>query len=100
MLKAVEVNLDMDEMIIRLEKASESTPIEYTKLNKLVLAKEPVRKMLWVVDVRTIEVYSREMEEPFMIASDKVRDFDKVEDYLLKIADKYDVEVSPMSTFG
>lgn len=98
MLKAVDVNLDANEMVIQLEKENEPTHIEYNKLDRLVMVKEaPVRKLLRKVDVKGIEVHARGLEEPFVITSNNVGDFDRVEDYLLKVAEKYDVEVSPLA---
>ncbi|RED55551.1 hypothetical protein [Cohnella lupini] len=94
MLKAVDVNLDADEMVLKIEKETEPTHIGYNKLDRLVMVKEPVRKLLRTIEVKGIEVHARGLEEPIVIISSKVGDFDRVEDYLLKVAEKYDVEVS------
>lgn len=95
MLKAVDVNLDADEMVLKIEKENEPTHIKYSKLDRLVMVKEPVRKLLRTVEVKGIEVHVRGLEEPFVITSNKISDFDRVEGYLLKVAEKYDLEVSP-----
>ncbi|TFE19881.1 hypothetical protein [Cohnella luojiensis] len=95
MLKAVDVNLDADEMVLKIEKENEPTHIKYSKLDRLVMVKEPVRKLLRTVEVKGIEVHVRGWEEPFVITSNKIGDFDRVEGYLLKVAEKYELEVSP-----
>ncbi|MCD9025022.1 hypothetical protein [Cohnella silvisoli] len=95
MLKAVDVNLDADEMVLKIEKENEPTHIKYDKLDRLVMVKEPVRKLLRTVEMKGIVVHVRGLEEPFVITSNKIGDFDRVEGYLLKVAEKFDLEVSP-----
>jgi len=93
MLKAVDVNLDADEMVLKVEKENEPTHIAYNRLDRLVMVYEPVRKLLRTVDVKGIQVHVHGTEGPFVITSDKVGDYDRVEEYLLQVAEKYDVEV-------
>lgn len=93
MAKAVDVNLDADEMVLKLEKESEPRIIEYSKLDRLEKVKEPVRKLFRTVEVEGIRVHVRGMEEPVFIASNKVGDYENIEDYLMKVAEKYDLAV-------
>jgi len=93
MPKAVDVNLDAAEMVLKLEKENAPRRIEYTRLDRLVKAKEPVRKLLRKVEADSIRVYVRGMEEPIVIDSVKVGDFGHVEEFLMKVAEKYDVAV-------
>ncbi|MBP3962764.1 hypothetical protein [Paenibacillus lignilyticus] len=93
MLKAVDVNLDAGEMVLRLEKDSTPKRIEYSKLERLELVREPVRKLLRTVHVKVIRVHVRGMENAVVIASDKVGDFDYVEQYLKKVAEKYEIAI-------
>lgn len=95
MLKAVEVNLDVNEMVLKLDNVSDPTHIGYNKLDRLVRVREPVRKLLRTIEVKGIEVYARGLEEPIVITSNNVGDFDRVEGYLLQVAKKYDVEIAP-----
>lgn len=97
MLKAVDVNLDTDEMVLKLEKQDEQTRVNYNKLDRLVIGKQPVRKLLRTVEVKVIEVHVRGSEGPYTIGSNHVRDFDHVEAYLRRMAEKYDIEVIPNS---
>ncbi|WP_090981058.1 hypothetical protein [Paenibacillus sp. CF384] len=93
MLKAVDVNLDAGEMVLKLEKDSAPKRIEYSKLERLELARESVRKLLRTVEVKVIKLHVRGMENTVVIASDKVGDYDYVEQYLKKIAEKYEITV-------
>jgi hypothetical protein len=93
MPKAVDVNLDAREMVFEVAKESARHTIEYSKLDRLVMVKEPVRKLFRTVEVKGIEVHVRGMEEPFVITSNEVGDYDQIEGYLLKVAEKYDVAV-------
>ncbi|MBB6637196.1 hypothetical protein [Cohnella thailandensis] len=94
MLRAVDVNLDATEMVLTLEKENSPRKIEYMKIDRLEKVKEPVRKLLRTVEVDGIKVTVRGMEEPIVITSDKLGDYDHVENYLLRtVAEKYDVAV-------
>jgi hypothetical protein len=90
---AVDVNLDAREMVLKVAKESDHQTIEYSKLNRLVMVKEPVKKLFRTIEVKGIEVHVRGMEEPFVITSNEVGDYDHIEEYLLKVAEKYDVAV-------
>ncbi|WP_308635722.1 hypothetical protein [Paenibacillus silvisoli] len=93
MLKAVDVNLDAGEMVLKLDKDSNPITIEYSKLERLEVAKESVRKLLRTVEVKVITVHVRGSEDAFVITSDKVGDYENIEQYLLKIAEKYEIDV-------
>ncbi|RAP75690.1 hypothetical protein [Paenibacillus montanisoli] len=93
MLQAVDVNLDAGEMVLKLEKESAPKTIEYSKLERLEVGKEPVRKLLWTVEVKVIKVHVRGSEDAFVISSNKVGDYDNIEQHLLKIAEKYEIAV-------
>jgi len=95
MRKAVDVNLDATEMVLKLEKEKSPRRIEYTKIDRLVKVKEPVRKLLRTIEVKGIRVSVKGMEEPIVITSDKLGDYENVEEYLIKVAEKYDVAVEP-----
>lgn len=97
MQQAVDVNLDADEMVLKLEKQDGETSISYNKLNRLVVGKQPVRKLLRTVEVKAIEVHLYGEEGPYTIVSNRIRDFDQIEDYLYKVAEKYEIEVIPDS---
>jgi hypothetical protein len=90
---AVDVNLDAREMVLKVSKESDHQTIEYSKLDRIVMVKEPVRKLFRTVEVKGIEVHVRGMEEPFVITSNEVGDYDHIEGYLLKVAEKYDVSI-------
>ncbi len=90
---ALDVNLDVGEMILMVDKTSLPQTVEYNKLDRLVLCKEPVKKLFRTVEVKTIEVHVRGKLEPYFITSSKVGDYDNVEGYLLQMAEKYNVTV-------
>ncbi|MCC3373653.1 hypothetical protein [Cohnella sp. REN36] len=94
MQRAVDVNLDATEMVLMLEKEKSPRKIEYMKIDRLEKVKEPVRKLLRTVEVEGIKVSVRGMEEPIVISSDKLGDFENIENYLFHtVAEKYDVVV-------
>ncbi|MBW5445349.1 hypothetical protein GE107_04645 [Cohnella sp. CFH 77786] len=93
MPKAVDVNLDAEEMVLKLEKESSPRRIEYSKLDRLVKVKEPVKKLFRTIEVKGLQVHIKGMEEPVIISSDKVGDYDNIEEYLIKVAEKYEVAV-------
>jgi hypothetical protein len=93
MPKAEDVNLDAREMVLKVAKESDRQTIEYSRLDRLVMVNESVRKLFRTVEVKGIEVHVRVMDEPFLITSNEVGDFDHIEEYLLKVAEKYDVAV-------
>ncbi|MBB6669381.1 hypothetical protein [Cohnella nanjingensis] len=94
MPRAVDVNLDATEMMLTLEKEKSPRKIEYMKIDRLEKVKEPVRKLLRTVEVEGIKVSVRGMEEPIVITSDKLGDYENIENYLLNtVAEKYDVVV-------
>ncbi|MFC5648651.1 hypothetical protein ACFPYJ_05830 [Paenibacillus solisilvae] len=93
MLKAVFVNLDAGEMVLKLEKDSAPKKIEYSKFERLEMVKETVKRLLRTVEVKVIKVHVRGMEDPVVIASNKVGDYDYIEQYLMKIAEKYEIAV-------
>jgi len=97
MLKAVDVNLDADEMVLKLDKPKEERNIQYHKLDRLVIGKQPVRKLLRTVEVKVIEVHLRGEDGPYAIVGSHIKDFDRVEDYLRRVAQKYEIEVIPES---
>jgi len=90
-LKADDVNLDVGEMIMTVGKEPET--IEYNKLEKLVMSVEPVKKLFSTKEVKKIEVHVRGKDETYCIASDKVADYNNIEEYLLQMAKKYQIEV-------
>jgi hypothetical protein len=93
MPKAEDVNLDAREMVLKVANESDRQTIEYSRLDRLVMVNESVRKLFRTVEVKGIEVHVRGMDEPFLITSNEVGDFDHIEGYLLKVAEKYDVTV-------
>jgi len=97
MQKAVDVNLDADEMVLKLDKQDEEINIQYHKLDRLIIGKQPVRKLLRTVEVKIIEVHLRGDEGPYTIVGSHIKDMDRVEDYLLQVAEKYEIEVIPES---
>jgi hypothetical protein len=80
-------------MVLMVAKESDFQTIEYFKLNRLVMVNEPVRKLFRTIEVKGIELHVKGMEEPFVITSNEVGDYDHIEEYLLKITEKYDVAV-------
>ncbi|WP_027092776.1 hypothetical protein [Cohnella thermotolerans] len=94
MLKAADVNLDATEMVLTLEKEKSPRTIEYMKIDRLEKVTEPVRKLFRTVEVQAIRISVLGMEEPIVITSDKLGDFQHVENYLIHtVAEKYDIAV-------
>ncbi|HEY0826784.1 MAG TPA: hypothetical protein VGE40_01695 [Bacilli bacterium] len=90
---AVDVNLDIGEMVLKIDHSVVDQKIEYTKIDRLAFFKEPVKKLFRVVIIRTIEVHVKGKEEPYMISSAKISDFDQVEYYLRQMAEKYKISI-------
>lgn len=93
MPRALDVNLDAGEMILKMDKRGDEETVEYSKLDRLVLASEQQRKLFRTGEVKKIEVHVRGMPEPYVIDSSNVGDYEHVEGYLLQVARKYDVAV-------
>ncbi|THF75749.1 hypothetical protein [Cohnella fermenti] len=94
MLRAMDVNLDATEMVLTLEQENTPITIEYMKLDRLEKVKESVRKLLRTVEVDGIKMIVRGIEEPIVITSDRLGDYEHVENYLLNtVAEKYEVAV-------
>jgi len=93
MPKAVDINLDVTEMVLKLEKEKSPRTIEYSKIDRLEKVTESVKKWLRTVEVRGIKVTVKGMDEPIVITSDKLGDYDRIEEHLFKVAEKYDVTV-------
>ncbi|CAM3671091.1 hypothetical protein COLU111180_02115 [Cohnella lubricantis] len=94
MLRAVDVNLDATEMVLTLEKEQSPRTIEYIKIDRLEKITEQVKKLFRTVEVQGVKVSVKGMDEPIVISSDKLGDYQRIEDYLLHtVAEKYDVAV-------
>lgn len=93
MPKVVDINLDAGEMVLTLEKEKAPRRIEYSRLDRMVKEASTFKKLLWTVHVKSIELHIRGIDDPVVIASNNVGDYENVESRLLKVAEKYGVSV-------
>lgn len=91
MSNVVDLNLDMDEIELKLENSAEVHKIQYGKIARLKFTKDSVRKWFRVKQVKVIEVHVRGKELPFIITSDKVKTLEQMEPYLRQMAEKHNV---------
>lgn len=93
MPKVVNINLDAGEMVLTLEKEKTPRTIAYSSLDRLVKEEASVKKLLWTVQVKSIEMHIKGMDEPAVIASNQVGDYENVENRLMKVAEKYGIAI-------
>ncbi|AZN38985.1 hypothetical protein [Paenibacillus albus] len=93
MPKVVDINLDAGEMVLTLEKEKAPWRIAYSRLDRMVKEKASVRKLLWTVHVKSIEMHFKGMDDPIVITSKSVEDYENVENRLMKVAEEYGVAI-------
>ncbi|MBM7567495.1 hypothetical protein [Paenibacillus sacheonensis] len=93
MPKVVDINLDAGEMVLRLEKENMPRTIAYSRLDRMVKEQATVRKLLWTVQVKRIEMHVKGMDVPIVVASNNVGDYENVENRLMKVAEEYGISI-------
>ncbi|REE83862.1 hypothetical protein A8990_11641 [Paenibacillus taihuensis] len=93
MPRVVDINLDAEDMVLTIEREKTPKRIGYSSLNRVVKGKLSVRKLLRTIDVKSIELHVKGMDVPIVIASNNVKDYENVENHLLKVAERYNVSI-------
>ncbi|QHW32094.1 hypothetical protein GZH47_15585 [Paenibacillus rhizovicinus] len=93
MPKVVDINLDAGEMVLTLEKEKMPRTIAYSRLDRMVKENVSVKKFLRTVQVRSIEMHFKGMDDPIVVASNNVGDYENVENRLLKVAEEYGISI-------
>ncbi|MEX2460026.1 MAG: hypothetical protein WD469_01770 [Paenibacillaceae bacterium] len=93
MSNVVDVNLDQNEIELKLENAAGVQKIEYGKIARLKFSQESVKKWFRLKQFRVIEVHVKGKELPFIISGEKVKSLDQMERYLRQMADKHNVTI-------
>jgi hypothetical protein len=93
MSNVVDVNLDKDEIELKIENPAGIQKIQYGKIVRLKFSQQLMRKWFRMQSIRTIEIHVRGREIPFIISSERVKAFDQMEPYLRQMAEKHNVSI-------
>jgi hypothetical protein len=93
MSNVMDVNLDKDEIELRIGNPAMIQKIQYDKIVRLKFSEQLVKKWFRMQSFRTIEMHVRGREIPFIISSERVKAFDKMEPYLRQMAEKHNVSI-------
>lgn len=91
MSNVVDLNLDKDEIELKLENSVEVQKIQYGRIARLKFTEDSVKKWFRIKQVRIVEVHVKGKESPYVISSDKVKTLDQLEPYLRQMAEKHNV---------
>jgi hypothetical protein len=89
----VDLNLDKDEIELKLDNSAGVQKIQYGKITRLKFSEDSVKKWFRVKQFRIIEVHVRGQEIPFIISSEKVKTLAQMEPYLRQMAEKHNVTI-------
>jgi hypothetical protein len=93
MSNVVDVNLDQNEIELKLENMNGVQKIQYSKIARLKFSQDSVKKWFSIKQFRIIEVHVRGKEIPYIISSEKVKALDHIEPYLRQMAEKHNVTI-------
>jgi hypothetical protein len=93
MSNVLDMNLDKDEIELKLEHSAGVQKIQYGKIALLKFSEDSVKKWFRVKHFRIIEIYVRGKDIPFIISSEKVKALDLMEPYLRQMAEKHNVTI-------
>ncbi|QGQ94241.1 hypothetical protein EHS13_04625 [Paenibacillus psychroresistens] len=91
MSNVVDLNLDTDEIELKLENSPGVQKIQYAKISRLKFSEGSVKKWFKVKQFRIIEVHVRGNDTPFIISGDRVKTLEQMEPYLRQMAEKHNV---------
>jgi hypothetical protein len=93
MSNVVDLNLDKDEIELKLENSTGVQKIQYGKIARLKFSLDSVKKWFRVKQFRTIEVHVKGKDIPFIISSERVKALEQMEPYLRQMAEKHNVTI-------
>ena len=93
MSNVVDVNLDQNEIELKLENAIGVQKIQYDKIACLKFSEGSVKKWFRIKQFRVIEVHVRGKDNPYIISSEKVKGLIQMEPYLRQMAEKHNVAI-------
>jgi hypothetical protein len=93
MSNVVDLNLDKDEIELKLENSAGVQKIQYSKIARLKFSEDSVKKWFRVKKFRIIEVHVRGKDIPFIISGERVKALDQLEPYLRQMAEKHNVTI-------
>ena len=70
MSNVVDLNLDKDEIELKLDSSAGVQKIQYGKISRLKFSEDSVKKWFRVKQFRIIEVHVRGQENPYIISSE------------------------------
>lgn len=95
MVQVVDINVDRTELILTVDngKRVTSQTVAFDKVQTIRMSKETVKKWFSSKEVRRIELFVKDKEEPYAIGSDKVKSFDAIEEVIRQLAEKHQIPV-------
>jgi hypothetical protein len=95
MSSVVDVNLDQNEIELKLENTAGVQKIQYNTIACLKFSQDSVKKWFKIKHFRVIEVHVRGKETPYIISGEKVKALEQMEPYLRQMAEKHNVAIEP-----
>jgi hypothetical protein len=93
MINVVDMNLDKDEIELKLDNSAGIQKIQYGKIAYLKFSRGSVKKWFRVKQIRIIEMQVRGKDIPFIISSERVKALEQMEPYLRQMAEKHNVSI-------
>jgi hypothetical protein len=93
MSNVVDLNLDKNEIELKLEHSAGVQKIQYGNIALLKFSQDSVKKWFRVKHYKIIEVYVRGKDIPYIISSERVKALDQMEPYLRQMAEKHNVTI-------
>jgi hypothetical protein len=93
MSNVVDMNLDKDEIELKLENTAGVQKIQYGKIALLKFSQDSVKKWFRVKQFKIIEVHVRGKDIPYIISSERVKALEQMEPYLRQMAEKHNVTI-------
>jgi glutamine cyclotransferase len=95
-LEVIDVNLDKSEMVLQINNKGNvyAQIIKYDQIVKIHCKDQKVKRLFRSAKVNTIEIHVKGKGVPFSIRSDKLKSaFDTTRNYLIKCAEKYNINI-------
>lgn len=92
MLQVVDINVDRTELMLTVSSGKKTTTqtVAFDKVLKVRLKQDTVKRWFSTKQVKRIELYVKDKEEPFVISSDTVKSFEATEGYIRQLAGKFE----------
>ena len=93
MSSVVDVNLDQEEIELKLDNAAGVQKIQYNNIASLRFSIGSIKKWFKIKNFRVIEVHVRGKATPYIISGDKIKTLEQMEPYLRQMAEKHSIAI-------